>query len=102
MERTEQESSEDLKRLVEDLGDTIQRALAESSQISHCLNRMRSEGYEISLVLEATIGFNRRDQREAEISTFDFRVEKPEPAELKMTPLDRKFLRSLKIAVEDE
>ena len=102
MERTEQESSEDLKRLVEDLGDTIQRALAESPQISHCLNRMRSEGYEVSLVLEATIGFNRRDQREAEISTFDFRVEKPEPAELKMTPLDRKFLRSLKIAVEDE
>ena len=102
MERTEQESSEDLKRLVEDLGDTIQRALAESPQISHCLNRMRSEGYEVSLVLEATIGFNRRDQREAEISTFDFRVEKPEPAELKMTPLDRKFLRPLKIAVEDE
>ena len=36
MERTERESSEDLKRLVEDLGDTIQRALAETPQISHC------------------------------------------------------------------
>ena len=102
MEHTDQKSSEDLKRLVKELGDTIQRTLADSPQISNCLNRMRSEGYEVSLMLEATIGFNRRDEQEAEVSTFDFRVEKPEPADLKMTPLDRKFLRSLKIAVEDE
>ncbi len=102
MERTDQKSSEDLKRLVKELGDTIQRTLAESPQISNCLNRMRSEGYEVSLMLEATIGFNRRDQQEAEISTLDFRVAKPEPSEPKMTPLDRRFLRSLKIAVEDE
>ena len=104
MEPTDQKNSEDLKRLVKELGDTIQRTLADSPQISNCLNRMRSEGYEVSLMLEATIGFNRRDQdeAEAEVSTFDFRVEKPEPADLTMTPLDRKFLRSLKIAVEDE
>jgi hypothetical protein len=29
-------------------------------------------------------------------------VEKGEPARLKMTPLDKKFLRSLKISVEEE
>src|SRR5262245_34911214 len=102
MERTDSASSEDVKRLVNELGTTIQRTLAESPQIAHCLNRIRAEGYEVSLILEATIGFSRtgtRDQQE--VSTFDFRVEKSEPARLKMTPLDKKFLRSLKISVED-
>jgi len=99
MERTE----EDLKRLVNDLGATIQRTLAESPQITHCLGRIRAEGYDVSVVLEATIGFNKTGSREAaEVSTFDFRVEKSEPAPLKMTPLDKKFLRSLKISVEEE
>ena len=88
--------------MVQDLGSTIQRTLAESPQITHCLNRIKVEGYEVSLVLEATIGFNKTGSREtAEVSTFDFRVEKSEPVALKMTPLDKKFLRSLKISVEE-
>jgi hypothetical protein len=54
-------------------------------------------------MLEATIGFHRRGSRQSqEVSTFDFRVERGEPAPLKMTPLDKKFLRSLKISVEEE
>jgi len=64
---------------------------------------MRGEGYEPSLVLEATIGFSRSGARsEEQVSTFDFRVEEPDPAQLRMTPLDKKFLRSLKISVEDD
>jgi hypothetical protein len=103
MERADPASSEDVKRMVQELGTTIQRTLAESPQIVHCLNRIKAEGYEVSLVLEATIGFNKTGSREAtEVSTFDFRVDKSEPAPLKMTPLDKKFLRSLKISVEEE
>ncbi len=103
MERKEPAASaEDLKRYVDEVGSTIQRTLAESPQIAHCLNRIRVEGYEVSLVLEATIGFSKSGTREpAEVSKGDVRVEKPEPARLKMTPLDKKFLRSLKISVED-
>jgi hypothetical protein len=96
-------SGEDVKRMVQEIGTTIQRTLSESAQIAHCLNRIKAEGYDVSLVLEATIGFNKTGSREgAEVSTFDFRVEKTEPAPLKMTPLDKKFLRSLKITVEEE
>ena len=104
MERKEPAASaEDLKRYVDEVGSTIQRTLAESPQIAHCLNRIRAEGYEVSLILEATIGFSRTGTRDPqEVSTFDFRVEKSEPARLKMTPLDKKFLRSLKISVEEE
>jgi len=93
---------EDIKRMVQEIGTTIQRTLAESPQITHCLSRIKSEGYEVSLVLEATIGFSKAGSRDpATASTFDFRVERPEPAPLKMTPLDKKFLRSLKITVEE-
>jgi len=96
-------SSDDVKRMVQEIGTTIQRTLSESPQIAHCLARIKAEGYEVSLVLEATIGFNKTGNREAgEQSTFAFRVERPEPAPLKMTPLDKKFLRSLKITVEEE
>jgi hypothetical protein len=55
------------------------------------------------VVLEATIGFSRSERGEAtEGAAFGVRVEKSEPLPLKMTPLDKKFLRSLKIAVEEE
>jgi hypothetical protein len=102
MEKTDPASTEDVKRMVHELGSTIQRTLAESPQISHCLNRIKAEGYEVSLVLEATIGFSKSGSRESEVSTFDFKVDKSEPPTLKMTPLDKKFLRSLKISVEEE
>jgi hypothetical protein len=96
-------TGEDVKRMVQEIGATIQRTLSESPQIAHCLARMRAEGYEVSLVLEATIGFSKTGNKEGgEVATFDFRVERPEPVPLKMTPLDKKFLRSLKITVEED
>ncbi len=103
MEKTDQTSGEDVKRMVQELATTIQRTLSESPQIALCLNRVRAEGYEISVVVEATVGFSRVGAREtAEVPSFDFRVERSEPARFKMTPLDKKFLRSLKISVEEE
>src|SRR6266536_3129283 len=99
----EQASAEDVKRMVQEIGTTLQRTLSESPQIAHCLNRIKAEGYEVSLVLEATIGFSKTGSREAaEVSTFDFEVEKSDPVRIKMTPLDKKFLRSLKISIEEE
>jgi hypothetical protein len=96
-------NNENGKRMVQDLGATIQRTLAESPQIAHCLNRIKAAGYEASLVIEATIGLHGNGSRERQtVSTFDFRVEQKEPTPLKMTPLDKKFLRSLKISVEDD
>jgi hypothetical protein len=99
----EQATGEDVKRMMQEIGSTLQRTLSESPQIAHCLNRIRADGYEVSLVLEATIGFSRTGSREgADAPSIDVRVEKTEPVPLKMTPLDKKFLRSLKITVEEE
>jgi hypothetical protein len=101
----EQATGEDVSRLAEEVGATLRRILAESPQVAHCLNRVRAEGYEVSVVLEATIGFTRAEKREGGATrppAFDVRVEKADPAPLRMTPLDKKFLRSLKITVEEE
>ena len=99
----EQATGEDVTRLAQEVGAMLQRVLAESPQIAHCLNRVRAEGYEVSLVLEATIGFSRAERREAPApASFEVRVDKATPAALKMTPLDKKFLRSLKITVDEE
>jgi hypothetical protein len=99
----EQAASEEVARLTEEVGATLRRVLAESPQIAHCLSRIRSEGYDVSVVLEATIGFSRAEERNAAVPpSFEVRLEKAEPAPLKMTPLDKKFLRSLKITVDEE
>ena len=98
------EEGEDVTRLAREVSATLQRVLSESPQINHCLNRIRSEGYEVSLVLEATLGFSRVEDQGDSAATpgFDVRVEKAEPAPLRMTPLDKKFLRSLKITVDHD
>jgi hypothetical protein len=99
----EQAAGEDVSRLTEEVGATLRRVLSESTQIAHCLNRIRAEGYEVSVVLEATVGFTRAERRDGTAPRpFDVRVEKPDPSTLRMTPLDKKFLRSLKITVDEE
>ena len=98
------EEGEDVTRLAREVSATLQRVLSESPQINHCLNRIRSEGYEVSLVLEATLGFSHVEAPGESGATpgFDVRVERAEPAPLRMTPLDKKFLRSLKITVDHD
>jgi hypothetical protein len=98
-----EQATEDITRLAEEVGATLRRVLAESPQVAHCLSRMRAEGYEVSIVLEATIGFSRTTRPDSTAApSLDVRVEKADPAPLRMTPLDKKFLRSLKITVDDD
>ena len=109
-------TDDDVTRLTEDLGATLRRVLDESPRLAHCLSRIRAEGYSVSVVLEATIGIRRVERRDAAAAPAfdvrDVRVEKAGPSALKagkaepppprMTPLDKKFLRSLKITVDEE
>jgi len=97
-----EQATEDVTKLAEEVGATLRRVLAESPQVAHCLSRIRAEGYEASVVLEATIGFSRTARPDPAAPAFDVRVEKADPAPLRMTPLDKKFLRSLKITVDDD
>src|SRR3982750_357667 len=90
---------DNLKQLMKELGAAINDALSESEDISDAIQNVRNAGYDVFLVLEATIGFNRRTKGEGnEESSGDL---KSGQMKLKVTAQDLKFLRSLKISVED-
>ena len=52
------DEGDDVTRLAREISDTLQRVISESPQVNHSLNRIRAEGYQVSLVLEATIGLS--------------------------------------------
>jgi hypothetical protein len=88
-----------LKSMMKDLGDAINNSLSDSEQIAEVISRIKAGGYDVFVVLEATIGFNQHD--EADEAEDDEPVHQT-AAEIKMTPQDLKFLKSLRIRVEDE
>ena len=88
---------DNLKELMKELGAAINDALSESEEISEAIQNVRNAGYDVFLVLEATIGFNRRKDQGEEVTAGL----KSGDMKLKVTAQDLKFLRSLKISVED-
>jgi hypothetical protein len=91
-----------LKRLMKDLGDAINGTLSESDQIAQVIAKIKEEGYDIFLVLEATIGFNRRDEelQPASPELVGSRRKSPEP-NFSINAHDVRFLKSLRISVDD-
>ena len=86
----------EIKRLIKNLGDTINETLNESPKLNLCLQEIRDAGYELFLVVEAKIGFSRKNNSENDLSS-DF---SDDIVELQITPEDAKFLKSLKISTE--
>ena len=107
---------EKLKVLMQELGNAINESLSDSDRIAAAIGDIRRAGYDVFLVLEATIGFNKRDENEAEAEgeqgeAVEAEMETPAErsprrgetrARIKWTSQDQKFLRALKIAVDDE
>ncbi len=87
-----------LKRLMKDLGEAINESLADSDQISDVVSRIKDGGYDIFLVLEATIGLAKQGARpgESEIESVTMRTN----ASLTLNDQDQKFLKSLRIKIE--
>ena len=90
---------DNLKQLMKELGEAINGALSDSEEISEAIQNVRNAGYDVFLVLEATIGFKCRSKNDGEEITAGGL--KSGEMKLKVTAQDLKFLRSLKISVED-
>ncbi|MGH9428896.1 MAG: hypothetical protein ACRD2L_21635 [Terriglobia bacterium] len=90
---------DNLKQLMKELGAAINDTLSNSDKISEAIAKIRSSGYDVFLVLEATIGFNRRQETAGDeaAETVGFDGE----AQLNITSQDVKFLKSLKISIDD-
>lgn len=99
---------EPLKHLMQDLGNAINDSLSESDRIAEAIGEIKKAGYDVFLVLEATVGFNRRDEsgesddeEENEVSEEPKRIFES-AGKIKLTSQDHRFLRALKIAVDDD
>lgn len=90
---------DNLKHLIKELGAAINDALSESAGISDAIQNVKNAGYDVFLVLEATIGFNKKPGTDPVTEAAD--SVSNEDAQLRVTGQDLKFLRSLKISVED-
>jgi hypothetical protein len=92
---------------MQELGNAINDSLSESDRIAEAIGEIKKAGYDVFLVLEATIGFNRREEG-AENEEEELEVtEEPKrnfeaTGKIKFTSQDHRFLRALKIAVDDE
>lgn len=83
---------------MQELGEAINESISDSDQIAEVIAKIKTGGYDVFLVLEATIGFNRRDEEEAAADSGD----SAHQPELKVNPQDVKFLKSLRITLEGE
>ncbi len=86
---------QNLRKLVEQLGEAIHESVSESEQIAGVVQDIRRQGFDVLLMLEATIGLNEVAER-SEGETED--GEKQDG----FTAQDVSFLRSLRIAIEGE
>ena len=90
-----------LKKLMKELGDAINESLSESEQIGDVIAKIKAHGYDVFLVLEATIGFSKRDEsEEATEAVAATRGPAESDAQFKINSQDLKFLKSLRISVE--
>ena len=92
---------------MQELGNAINDSLSESDRIAEAIGEIKKAGYDVFLVLEATIGFNRReegsDNEEEEVEVNEEPKRNFEATgKIKFTSQDHRFLRALKIAVDDE
>jgi hypothetical protein len=99
---------ERLKALMQELGNAINDSLSDSDRIAEAIGEIKQAGYDVFLVLEATIGFNKRDENEdlSEPADGETRAEPKRTFEstgkIKFTNQDQRFLRALKIAVDED
>jgi hypothetical protein len=96
---------ERLKSLMQDLGNAINESLSDSERIAEAIGEIKRAGYDVFLVLEATIGFNKRDEGE-EGSKEDELSDKPREiastGKVRFTTQDQRFLKALRIAIDEE
>ena len=88
-----------LRELIQQLGEAIHESVIESEQIAGVVQDIRKHGFDVLLMLEATIGLNEVTAKENEAAQSD---EGTGAEAGKFTPNDLHFLRSLRIAVEGE
>ena len=84
-----------VKNLIKKLGEAIHESVSESEDIAVVVKNIREQGFDVLLMLEATIGLNEVEDDPAAKENGD------EPAHGPFTRNDLTFLKSLRITTEE-
>jgi hypothetical protein len=107
---TRNELDDRLRDLMQELGNAINESLSDSDRIAAAIGEIKRAGYDVFLVLEATIGFNKRAEGEENDESEETVELESQPetgrrrrvGKIQLTSQDQKFLRALKIAIDDD
>ena len=92
-----------LRELIQQLGEAIHESVIESEQIAGVVQTIRKHGFDVLLMLEATIGLNEVAGKEGDEAVPAGKAGAAESNEgSAFTSHDLSFLRSLRISVEGE
>jgi hypothetical protein len=80
---------------MEELGEAINESLSESERIGEVMGKIKAAGYDLLLVLEVTIGFNKRGEAD-----MVHRQRIGKRARFEITSEDEQFLKALQIKLD--
>jgi hypothetical protein len=86
-----------VKNLIQKLGEAIHESVSESEDIAGVVKNIREQGFDVLLMLEATIGLN-----EVETDAVVSEDAEDEAADGPFTRNDLTFLKSLRISLTEE
>ena len=89
-----------VNRLARELADVIAEAVAENPKVEACREKSRAAGYEMRVSLEAVIGFVNRSKMTA-LAKVGTTQNVTSRQGMEISANDRRFLRSLRIAVDE-
>jgi uncharacterized protein (UPF0335 family) len=91
-----------LRELIQQLGEAIHESVIESEQIAGVVEDIRSHGFDVLLMLEATIGLNEVGKEAQPAGAIPSGDKEKRASGGPFTQNDISFLRSLRISIEGE
>ena len=89
-----------LKQLMKELGEAINESLADSEQIAEVVSRIKEGGYDVFLVLEATIGVSKQGEKPTDKTSLVTTLSSN--PQFRISEQDLKFLKSLRIKIDED
>ncbi len=88
-----------VKNLIQQLGEAIHESVSESEHIAGVVKNLREQGFDVLLMLEATIGLNEVEAEDEVSESEPLRLTAGEPTDGPFTSNDLSFLKSLRISL---
>ena len=85
-----------IKQLLQDLGSAINESISGSDDVNRHIQKIRDEGYDLYVVLDATIGLNKQEGDEEEAVAVT-PAEPPREVQFRINVNDLSLLRGLGI-----